>query len=104
LAAAAQAPKERWHYTLMISTVLTFGTISSLYGLGHGIVSRGQYSFLVAVVIGSAVLLTLIANFAFLPRHLLAKATVPDEEISRLDELIPRPEIKVKNGNGLGDE
>jgi len=56
-----------------MSTGLTFGTISSLYGLSHGIVTQGQYSFLVAVVIASAVVPTLIAGFAFLPRHLLPK-------------------------------
>jgi Kef-type K+ transport system membrane component KefB len=63
--------KERWYYTLLMSTGLTFGTISALYGFSHGIVSREQYSFLVATVIASAVVPTLIANFAFLPRHLL---------------------------------
>lgn len=63
--------KERWYYTLLMSTGLTFGTISALYGFSHGIVSREQYSFLVAAVIASAVIPTLIANLAFLPRHLL---------------------------------
>ncbi len=62
---------ERWYYTLLMSTGLTFGTISALYGFSHGIVTQGQYSFLVAVVIASAVVPTLIAGFAFLPRHLL---------------------------------
>lgn len=64
-------PKERWYYTLLMSTGLTFGTISALYGLSHQIVSQAQYSHLVAVVIGSAVVPTLIANAAFMPRHLL---------------------------------
>jgi len=63
--------REKWYYTLMMSTGLTFGTISSLYGLSHGIISKGQYSFLVAAVIASAVIPTLIANMAFLPVHLL---------------------------------
>jgi Kef-type K+ transport system membrane component KefB len=66
---------ERWYYTLMMSTGLTFGTISALYGLSHGIVTQSQYSYLVAVVIGTAVIPTLIASLAFVPRHLLpAKA------------------------------
>lgn len=65
--------KERWYYTLMMSTGLTFGTISALYGLTHGIVTQAQYSFLVAAVIASAVVPTLIANMAFLPKHLLPK-------------------------------
>jgi glutathione-regulated potassium-efflux system ancillary protein KefC len=69
---------ERWYYTLMMSTGLTFGTISALYGLSHGIVTLGQYSFLVAVVIASAVVPTLIAGLAFLPRHLLPE---PDKQV-----------------------
>jgi len=62
---------ERWYYTLLMSTGLTFGTISALFGLTHGIVSPEQYSHLVAVVIASAVVPTLIANARFLPRHLM---------------------------------
>jgi Kef-type K+ transport system membrane component KefB len=64
-------PKERWYYTLMMSTGLTFGTISSLFGLSHGIVDQGQYSALVATVIASALVPTLIANKFFLPKELL---------------------------------
>ncbi len=73
--------KERWYYTLMMSTGLTFGTISALYGLSHGIVTREQYSFLVAVVIASAVIPTLIAGVLFLPRHLLEVNVDEEEEI-----------------------
>ena len=64
-------PKERWYYTLLMSTGLTFGTISALFGLTHGIVTQDQYSHLVAVVIGSALVPTLIAGAWFVPRHLL---------------------------------
>ena len=63
--------KEKWYYALMMSTGLTFGTISALYGLSHGIVTPEQYSFLVAAVIASAVIPTMIASFAFMPKHLL---------------------------------
>jgi Kef-type K+ transport system membrane component KefB len=90
--------------TLLMSTGLTFGTISALYGLSHGIVSREQYSFLVAVVIGSAVVPTLIAGYAFLPRHLLSEAPVPDEEIPQLDKSVPCAASKDENDKGLGDE
>jgi hypothetical protein len=76
--------KERWYYTLLMSTGLTFGTISALYGYSHGIVSQPQYSLLVAAVIGSAVVPTMIANAAFMPRHLLpvprGPAGLVDEE------------------------
>lgn len=64
---------ERWYYALMMSTGLTFGTISALYGLSHSIVTPQQYSHLVAVVIGSAVAPTMVANAAFMPRHLLCE-------------------------------
>jgi glutathione-regulated potassium-efflux system ancillary protein KefC len=63
------------YYSLMMSTGLTFGTISALFGLNHGIITQGQYSHLVATVIGSAVIPTAIANARFLPRHL-----VPEQE------------------------
>ncbi|HYA47257.1 MAG TPA: cation:proton antiporter [Burkholderiales bacterium] len=66
--------KEGMYTTLLMSTGLTFGTISSLFGLSHGIVDQGQYSALVAAVIASAVVPTLIANAWFLPHHLLPRA------------------------------
>jgi Kef-type K+ transport system membrane component KefB len=65
---------EAMYTTLLMSTGLTFGTISSLFGLSHGIITQGQYSILVAGVIGSAVIPTLIANAFYLPRHLLPRA------------------------------
>ncbi|HXP46812.1 MAG TPA: cation:proton antiporter [Terriglobales bacterium] len=65
--------EEGLYYTLMMSTGLTFGTISSLFGLNHGIIDQTQYSFLVATVIGSAVVPTMIANAFFMPRHLLPR-------------------------------
>ena len=66
--------KDGMYTTLLMSTGLTFGTISSLFGLSHGIVTQGQYSALVAAVIASAVVPTLIANIWFLPRHLLPRS------------------------------
>jgi glutathione-regulated potassium-efflux system ancillary protein KefC len=66
--------KEGMYTTLLMSTGLTFGTISSLFGLSHGIINQSQYSALVAAVIGSAVIPTLIANAFFLPRHLLPQS------------------------------
>jgi Kef-type K+ transport system membrane component KefB len=63
--------KEAMYTTLLMSTGLTFGTISSLFGLSHGIINQGQYSALVAAVIASAVIPTVIANAFYLPHHLL---------------------------------
>jgi Kef-type K+ transport system membrane component KefB len=93
---------ERWYYTLMMSTGLTFGTISALYGLTHGIVTRDQYSFLVATVIGSAVIPTMIANFAFLPRHLLADKLPEAAATATADEAAVC--ARGNEENGLADE
>jgi glutathione-regulated potassium-efflux system ancillary protein KefC len=54
-----------------MSTGLTFGSISALFGLNHGVIDQAQYSYLVATVILSAVIPTLVANAFFVPRHLL---------------------------------
>jgi Kef-type K+ transport system membrane component KefB len=53
--------------TLLMSTGLTFGTITSLYGLNAGIIDRTQFSLLVTVVVLSAVVPTAIAQRWFAP-------------------------------------
>ncbi len=63
--------REGLYYTMMMSTGLTFGTISALFGLNHQVIDQAQYSYLVATVIGSAVIPTMIANSFFMPKHLL---------------------------------
>jgi glutathione-regulated potassium-efflux system ancillary protein KefC len=69
---AFKAPtREAMYTTLLMSTGLTFGSISALFGLTHGIVDQKQYSYLIAAIIGSAIVPTLIANAFFLPHHLL---------------------------------
>ncbi len=55
--------------TLLMSTGLTFGTISSVFGLHAGLIDQTQYSVLVGVVIASAVLPTFVAQKWFLPVH-----------------------------------
>jgi hypothetical protein len=47
---------------LLATLLVTFGTISALFGLNHGIIDQAQYSYVVATVIGSAVIPTMIAN------------------------------------------
>ncbi len=53
--------------TLLMSTGLTFGSISALFGYSRGMITQDQYTILVTVVIGSAVLPTLIAQWFFQP-------------------------------------
>ena len=59
----------KWYTTLLMSTGLTFGTISSLYGLNAGILNQAQFSVLVTTVIATAVLPTLIAQRYFSPQQ-----------------------------------
>jgi len=70
--------------TLLMSTGLTFGTISSLYGLNAGIIDRAQFSVLVTTVILSAIVPTVIAQRFFSPpAHELTEeevGLVEDEE------------------------
>jgi Kef-type K+ transport system membrane component KefB len=73
--------KEAMYTTLLMSTGLTFGTISALFGLSRGIIDQGQYSALVAAVIASAVIPTIIANAFYLPRHLLPDAEAEGESV-----------------------
>jgi Kef-type K+ transport system membrane component KefB len=54
--------------TLLMSTGLTFGTISALFGLTNGLIDQPTYTILVTVVILSAVVPTLIATSFFQPQ------------------------------------
>jgi glutathione-regulated potassium-efflux system ancillary protein KefC len=84
--------REAMYTTLLMSTGLTFGTISSLFGLSHGIINQAQYSALVATVIASAVIPTVIANAFYLPHHLLPSAaaeqgTLEQDGVGALSQL-----------------
>ena len=90
-----KSPKrEAMYTTLLMSTGLTFGSISALFGLSHGVIDQTQYSYLVAAVIGSAVVPTLIANAFFMPHHLLAEA-VPATRVPPVEDIavasLPEP-------------
>lgn len=61
-------PREGMYTTLMMSTGLTFGSISALFGLTNNIIDQSQYTVLLTAVIGSAVVPTLIAQIFFQPR------------------------------------
>jgi len=73
--------REGMYTTLLMSTGLTFGTISALFGLTNHIIDQQQYTILVTAVIGSAVVPTLIAQRwfqpAFKPIESELRSTVP---------------------------
>jgi Kef-type K+ transport system membrane component KefB len=62
-------PREGMYTTLLMSTGLTFGSISALFGLTNNIIDQQQYTVLVTAVIGSAVVPTLIAQRWFQPAY-----------------------------------
>jgi Kef-type K+ transport system membrane component KefB len=68
LAAAFRFPsREGMYTTLLMSTGLTFGTISALFGLTHGVIDQSKYTVLVTVVILSAFVPTLVAQQFYKP-------------------------------------
>jgi Kef-type K+ transport system membrane component KefB len=68
--------------TLLMSTGLTFGTISSLYGLNASIIDRQQFTILLGAVIGSAVVPTFVAQRWFSP----PMHTLTADEIARIED------------------
>jgi Kef-type K+ transport system membrane component KefB len=77
--------KVNLYNVMLMSTGLTFGTISALYGLENNIIDQNQYSLLVTVVILSAIIPTYIAQKFFYPK---------DEEASNFK--IERKKKKIK--------
>jgi Kef-type K+ transport system membrane component KefB len=75
--------REGVYTTLLMSTGLTFGTISALFGFQRGFITQSQYTILVTVVIGSAVVPTLIAQTFFQPKP---EAVYQSEETFSLNQ------------------
>lgn len=62
-------PQNAMYTTLLMSTGLTMGTISSVFGLTAGHINQAQFSVLVATVVLSAIIPTLIAQKWFEPKY-----------------------------------
>lgn len=71
--------REGMYTTLLMSTGLTFGSISALFGLTNHIIDERQYTILLTAVIGSAVVPTLIAQRWFQPKFKLFDAAAPPQ-------------------------
>ncbi|HEX5250968.1 MAG TPA: cation:proton antiporter [Gaiellales bacterium] len=80
--------------TLLMSTGLTFGTITSLYGLQSGIIDQTQFSLLITVVVLSAIVPTAIAQHFFEPRAHVERSPelAPDSPAGRRRPLPGRPQ------------
>ena len=88
-------PREATYTTLLMSTGLTMGTISSLFGYQAGIINQGQFSVLVAVVVASAILPTYLAQRFFHPKHAL-EALGGEGEPELLERSGPQPAARSK--------
>jgi Kef-type K+ transport system membrane component KefB len=91
---AGLAVREANYTTLLMSTGLTFGTISALFGLRNGLIDASQYTILVTTVILSAVVPTLIATTFFQP-HI--RGTGELDEVEAAEEIdagvVPHPRL-----------
>jgi hypothetical protein len=76
--------------TFLMSTGLAFGTIMSLYGLNQGIIDETQFSLLLAAVVLSAIVPTVIARIRFQPE-------VDDQRLSR-EPAVGRPVLEGEGG------
>ncbi len=88
----AYTHREATYSALLMSSGLAFGAIVSLFGLTHGLIDKTQYSGLVAAVIGTGIVPTVIANNFFVPRHLCPKEGVraKAKEHPAIHELFPQ--------------
>jgi hypothetical protein len=75
-------PRHATFATLLMSTGLTLGTISALFGLNAGIIDGTQFSLLITVVVASALIPTAIAQTFFHPIADLERRSrpIPPEE------------------------
>jgi Kef-type K+ transport system membrane component KefB len=91
--------REANYTTLLMSTGLTFGSISALFGLTNGLIDQPTYTILVTVVILSAVVPTLIATSFFQPRSVGVRDA---EDIGAAEEIdavpVPHPQSRPETG------
>jgi Kef-type K+ transport system membrane component KefB len=74
-----EEPAHGMYMSLLMSTGLTFGTLSALYGLNEGIIDTTQFSLLVAVVVLSGIIPTVIAQVFFPPGSEGRREPIPAE-------------------------
>lgn len=79
--------REGIYTTLMMSTGLTFGTISALFGLTNGIINQDQYTVLVTAVIGSALVPTMIAQKWFQPINAVFEEPVSENSTNDVSKI-----------------
>jgi Kef-type K+ transport system membrane component KefB len=79
-------PQGAMYTTLLMSTGLTMGTISSVFGLTAGHISQAQFSVLVATVVLSAIIPTFVAQKWFEPKYELPELNGLSSASENLEE------------------
>ncbi len=99
-AAASQQPRDNGatFTTLLMSTGLTFGTITSLHGLNAGIIDRTKFSLLIAVVVLSAIVPTAIPLRFFHPHA----ETEQEHELAHERPVVPMQPVPAPAQEGVG--
>jgi Kef-type K+ transport system membrane component KefB len=87
--------REAMYTTLLMSTGLTFGTISALYGLSHGLIDPRQYAVLVTAVILSAIVPTVIAETWFDPSAAPREETLTRRSGDARSASVPRMSTRI---------
>lgn len=97
--------RESNYTTLLMSTGLTFGSISALFGLSNGYIDQSQYTILVTVVIGSAVVPTLIAQTWFRPKvTTVGEGVVPLKPVAAGQEVLSQDSADPSSVAGPADQ
>lgn len=91
------ATRDANYATLLMSTGLTFGSISALFGLSRGYIDEAAYAVLVTTIILSAVVPTLVATTFFEPR---VRAALDVEEVDAAEEIDAGPVRVRRPGQG----
>jgi len=91
------ATRDANYATLLMSTGLTFGSISALFGLSRGYIDEAAYTVLVTTIILSAVVPTLIATTFFEPR---VRPALDHEEVDAAEEIDAGPVRVRRPGQG----
>jgi len=91
------ATRDANYTTLLMSTGLTFGSISALFGLSRGYIDEAAYTVLVTTIILSAVVPTLIATTFFEPR---VRPALDHEEVDAAEEIDAGPVRVRRPGQG----
>jgi len=68
---------ERIYTVFLMSTGLAFGSIAAMFGLTHHILDQHKYSLLIAAVVTSAIIPTIVANIFFFPANLIKNENEP---------------------------